>query len=186
MPKLYLRGEGMQFLPESPGDTSGETLSESSSSPQTPLDAGAHFVHAAMNQCKSAFRANPEAIHFLALRKKSFHANRTTHASWWPKCQLHIMFSHELGAIYLSGIQFGCNAKFHALRPPDAATFCVTVVALPPHSTFESYSIFLLSVVVKRIVRICQIRCLTDKINQQQSKSLCTRKHILLRATQAA
>jgi len=51
--KLYLFGEGMRTLPDTPGVTSDETLSEGSSSPQTPLNAGTHFVQAAMNQRKS-------------------------------------------------------------------------------------------------------------------------------------
>jgi hypothetical protein len=55
----------MQLLADSPGETSGETSSESSPSPRTPLNADEHFLHEAMNQRKSAFSINPcgSALH---------------------------------------------------------------------------------------------------------------------------
>jgi hypothetical protein len=133
--KLYLRGEGMQILPETPGDTSGETSSESSPSPHTPLNAGAHFMHAAMNQRRSAFLANPGAIPFSSFTHLDpFKRIAPLVLVEGQSVHCEIMFSLALPAIYLLPFQSTCSAKFHASHSPEAAALCVTVVALHTQS----------------------------------------------------
>lgn len=111
----------MQISPESPGVTSGETSSESSSSPQTPLDAGAYFVHAAMNQRKYAILAKPWDDPLSSF--ESFERGSRDSQAMELKCHYEIWFPAHFAFFHVSVLHFTPVQSFARCIPAQERPF---------------------------------------------------------------